>query len=90
MLPTPYRESKTIALRVFCKQVGLPPHAYLVQTRVARAKVLLSMRLPIAQVAADTGFTDQSHLNRHFKRIVGVTPRQYALGCCKNVQDLLA
>ena len=76
-------------LRVFRKEVGLPPHAYLVQLRVAQAKALLSMGLPIAQVAADTGFTDQSHLTRHFKRLVGVTPRQYALGCCKNVQDLL-
>jgi AraC-like DNA-binding protein len=76
-------------LRVFRKEVGLPPHAYLVQVRVTRAKVLLGMAVPIAQVAADTGFTDQSHLTRHFKRLVGVTPRQYALGCCKNVQDLL-
>ena len=76
-------------LRVFRKEVGLPPHAYLVQVRVARAKVLLSMGLPIAQVAADTGFTDQSHLTRHFKRLVGVTPRQYAMGCCKNVQEKL-
>ena len=76
-------------LRVFRKEVGLPPHTYLVQVRVARAKTLLSMKLPIAQVAADTGFTDQSHLTRHFKRLVGVTPRKYALGCCKNVQDLL-
>ncbi len=75
-------------LRVFRQAVGLPPHAYLVQVRVSRAKALLSTGLPIAQVAADTGFTDQSHLHRHFKRLVGVTPRQYALGCCKNVQDL--
>ncbi len=76
-------------LRVFRKEVGLPPHAYLVQIRVTRAKALLSMGLTIAQVAADTGFTDQSHLTRHFKRLVGVTPKQYALGCGKNIQDLL-
>jgi AraC-like DNA-binding protein len=75
-------------LRVFRKQVGLPPHAYLVQVRVARAKTLLSRGVAIAQVAADTGFTDQSHLTRHFKRLVGVTPKQYSLGC-KNVEDLL-
>ncbi|KAB8331751.1 AraC family transcriptional regulator [Scytonema tolypothrichoides VB-61278] len=76
-------------LRAFRKEVGLPPHAYLVQVRVARAKAMLSKGLSIAQVAADTGFTDQSHLTRHFKRLVGVTPRKYVLGCCKNVQDLL-
>jgi AraC-like DNA-binding protein len=74
-------------LRVFRKAVGLPPHAYLVQVRVAQAKQQLSDGIAIAQVAVDTGFTDQSHLNRHFKRLVGVTPKQYALGC-KNIQDL--
>lgn len=73
-------------LRLFRKQVGLPPHLYLVQTRVANAKALLRSGIPLAQVAVDTGFTDQSHLTRHFKRWVGVTPKQYALGC-KNVQD---
>lgn len=74
-------------LRVFRKHIGLPPHAYLVQMRITHAKALLRVGLPIAQVAANTGFTDQSHLTRHFKRLVGVTPKQYALGCCKNVQD---
>ncbi|MBD2099646.1 AraC family transcriptional regulator [Leptolyngbya sp. FACHB-261] len=73
-------------LRVFRQEVGLPPHAYLTQVRVLRAKALLALNWPIAQVALATGFTDQSHLNRHFKRLVGTTPRQYWLGC-KNVQD---
>jgi AraC-like DNA-binding protein len=65
-------------LRVFKEAFGLPPHAYLTQARVLRAKQLLSVGNPIAQVAQDVGFVDQSHLNKHFKRIVGVTPRQYA------------
>jgi AraC-like DNA-binding protein len=68
-------------LRVFQRSVGLPPHAYLVQLRVTRAKQLLAQGQPIAQVAYATGFTDQSHLNRHFKRAMGVTPGQYAAGC---------
>lgn len=63
--------------RVFSRAVGFPPHAYLTQVRIARAKDLLSAGLPISQVAAETGFVDQSHLTRHFKRIVGVTPGQY-------------
>lgn len=70
-------------LRVFQRQMGLPPHAYLVQLRVARAKDLLAQGIAIAQVAFDTGFSDQSHLNRHFKRIVGMTPKQYVSGCFK-------
>ncbi len=65
-------------LRVFRDVVGLPPHAYLTQMRVLRAKQLLAVGNPIIQVAQDVGFVDQSHLNKHFKRIVGVTPKQYA------------
>ena len=67
-------------LRVFQRELGLPPHTYLVQVRVAQAKKLLALGVPIAQAAYDTGFTDQSHLHRHFKRLVGITPKQYADG----------
>lgn len=64
-------------LRVFQKTVGFPPHAYLVQLRVRHAKRLLSSGVSIAHAALDAGFVDQSHLNRHFKRFMGVTPGQY-------------
>ncbi|MEB3211537.1 MAG: AraC family transcriptional regulator [Leptolyngbyaceae bacterium] len=74
-------------LRTFRKQVGLPPHAYLNQVRVHQAKRLIADGHPIIDAAIATGFTDQSHLHRHFKKLVGVTPGQYAQGC-KNVQDL--
>jgi AraC-like DNA-binding protein len=73
-------------LRVFKREVGLPPHAYLTQVRVYRAKRLIVAGQSIATAAIETGFVDQSHLHRHFKKIVGVTPGQYARGC-KNVQD---
>ena len=65
-------------LRVFEQSTGMPPHAYLTQVRIARARRLLAQRIPPAQVAALVGFYDQSHLTRHFKRIVGITPGQYA------------
>jgi len=68
---------------VFRTEFGLPPHLYLTQLRVYRARDLLRIGLPIADAALRTGFVDQSHLNRHFKRILGVTPGQYR----KNVQD---
>jgi AraC-like DNA-binding protein len=67
-------------LRAFRETVGLPPHSYLTQIRVSRAKQLISASMPLAEVAAAVGFTDQSHLNRHFKALVGVTPGQYARG----------
>jgi AraC-like DNA-binding protein len=52
-------------------------YEYLTQVRVARAKRLLSQGYAIAQVAQKTGFADQSHLTRQFKRFVGVTPGKY-------------
>jgi AraC-like DNA-binding protein len=64
-------------LRVFHRRVGLPPHAYVIQLRVEHAKTLLIQGMPIAEVAAQVGFSDQSHLSRHFKRLVGVAPGQY-------------
>jgi AraC-like DNA-binding protein len=64
-------------LRVFRATMGLPPHAYLIQLRIANAKKLLLAGLPIADIAVQTGFMDQSHLSRHFKRLVGVSPGQY-------------
>jgi AraC-like DNA-binding protein len=63
--------------RVFSRSVGLPPHAYLNQIRVERARELLRRGLAPAEVAALTGFADQSHLNRVFKRQVGTTPGRY-------------
>ena len=74
-------------LRTFRKQIGLPPHAYLNQIRINQARRLLMAGYSIADVATETGFTDQSHLHRHFKKMLGITPGQYARGC-KNVQDL--
>jgi len=65
-------------LRTFRATVGLPPHTYVIQQRVARAKTLLMRGWPPALAAHEVGFTDQSHLTRHFKRITGVTPSQYA------------
>ena len=64
-------------LRAFSGAYGLPPHAWQVQERVRRAKGLLARRVAPAEVAAALGFSDQSHLTRAFRRIVGVTPGRY-------------
>ncbi|GAA3607020.1 AraC family transcriptional regulator [Nonomuraea rosea] len=64
-------------LRAFKAATGLPPHAYLTSLRVRQARRLLQTGVRPAQVAAEVGFTDQAHLNRHFKRIVGVPPAAY-------------
>lgn len=75
--------------RVFRDEVGLPPHAYQTQARLDRARSLLLRGWPAARVAQETGFADQSHLTRRFKRLVGVTPGRYAQGS-KNVQYVAA
>lgn len=67
-------------LRTFRKQVGLPPHAFLTHVRVQQARRLLAAGGAISEVALETGFADQSHLHRHFKKMLGVTPGQYARG----------
>jgi len=75
---TPVTPHKFHLCRAFRDEIGLPPHAYLVHLRIARALDLLRARLPASRVAAEVGIYDQSQLNRHFKRIVGLTPGQYA------------
>lgn len=69
--------SRGYLLEVFKRDIGLSPHEYLTCVRVNRVKDLLCRGVPIAQVAYTTGFVDQSHLNRVFKKYVLVTPGQY-------------
>jgi AraC-like DNA-binding protein len=64
--------------RSFRRATGLPPHAYLIQLRLDRARHLLAAGHSPTEVALSVGFYDQSHLTRHFKRTYGITPGQYA------------
>jgi len=65
--------------RRFKAATGLPPHQYVVARRIERAQQLLreSDDLPLAEIASGVGFSDQSQLSTHFKRVVGVTPTQF-------------
>lgn len=76
-------------LRSFQKETGVPPHQFLRNIRVQRARELLAFGLPITAVAQNTGFCDQSHLNRHFKKLVGITPGQYRATTSKTHRSLL-
>jgi len=62
----------------FVAAFGLPPHSFQIHVRVEKARSLLAAGISPALVAADTGFADQSHLIRHFRRINGITPKQYS------------
>jgi AraC family transcriptional regulator len=65
--------------RQFKRATGLPPHQYVIARRVERAKQLLQTGgdFSLAEVAACSGFADQSQFSRHFKRLVGVAPGQF-------------
>jgi AraC-like DNA-binding protein len=64
-------------VRSFTRRFGISPHRYLVGRRIDAARARLLEGQPLAQVAADVGFHDQSHLTKHFKRHVGTTPGDY-------------
>jgi AraC-like DNA-binding protein len=64
-------------IRVFKEETGLTPHRYLSQVRVRRAEQLICQGIDLADTAYEVGFADQSHLNRHFKGITGLTPGAY-------------
>lgn len=65
-------------LRCFKQCTGRPPHAYVRERRIERAKQLLARgEATIAEVAFRCGFADQSSFARTFHRVVGVTPREF-------------
>jgi len=64
-------------VRTFHKQVGVAPHRYQTIMRVHHARKLLAAGRPIAEVASEAGFCDQSHLNRCFKQSFGIAPGKY-------------
>lgn len=69
--------SPTYFASLFKQAMGTSPHQYVIQQRVERAKVMLSKTdLAIADIALQVGFSSQSHLTHHFKRLTGMTPKQ--------------
>jgi AraC-like DNA-binding protein len=72
------RLSTSYFTRSFRSSVGLTPHAYVMRRRLLRAQELIaSTDLPLIDIAAETGFADQSHFSRRFHQMTGVSPRTY-------------
>ena len=72
--------SESQFIRAFHYEFGLPPHAYHLRVRLAAVCELLTRGVSVARVANECGFADQSHLNRRFKSVYGVTPATWAVG----------
>jgi transcriptional regulator of acetoin/glycerol metabolism/AraC-like DNA-binding protein len=64
--------------RQFKQSAGITPHHYLVQRRIERAQDMLARTdLALSEIAVAAGFSDQSHLSRHFRQMLGTTPREF-------------
>lgn len=66
--------SKYHFLRLFKKEFGLTPHAFIVNERLNRANNLIQSGFTISQASIQVGFNDQSHFSRNFKKYFGYTP----------------
>jgi AraC-like DNA-binding protein len=61
--------------RAFQQSLGIPPHRYLLRRRLEHVEQMLrDTQLPLSHIALAAGFSDQSHLNRHFRRLTGMSP----------------
>ena len=72
------RLSSSYFCRAFKMSFGLPPHAYVMQMRVERAKrLMLESATPLAEIALSCGLSDQAHLSRMFRQIAGESPNAW-------------
>jgi len=64
--------------RAFKQSTGVTPHHYLVRRRIERAREMLARsELPLSEIALAAGFSDQSHLARVFRQMLGITPGRF-------------
>ena len=69
--------SKYYLIRKFKSSIGMTPHQFCIQNRIRKSQGLLDEEKTISRIAAEMGFYDQSHFDKAFQRIVGISPSEY-------------
>ena len=69
--------SKYYLIRKFKSSIGMTPHQFCIQNRIRKSQMLLDEEKTISRIAVEMGFYDQSHFDKAFQRIVGVSPSEY-------------
>lgn len=75
--------SRYATIRLFKANVGLTPHAFQINLKINQAREQLKQGVPLAELAVNLGFSDQSHFHKAFKAHTGVTPRQFQLAAAQ-------
>ena len=69
--------SSNYLIKLFKKEYGLSPYAYILNQKIYKSKALLEEHMSIAEVAIELGFFDQSHFNKAFKSVYALTPKEF-------------
>ncbi len=69
--------SKYYLIRKFKSSIGMTPHKFCIQNRIRKSQGMLDEEKTISRIAAEMGFYDQSHFDKAFRRIVGISPSEY-------------
>lgn len=69
--------SKYYLIRKFKSSIGMTPHQFCIQNRIRKSQKLLDEKKTIGRIAAEMGFYDQSHFDKAFQKIVGISPSEY-------------
>ena len=80
--------SKYYLIRKFKRSMGMTPRQFCIQNRIRKSQRLLDEEKAIGRIAAEMGFYDQSHFDKAFQRIVGISPSEYVHSKKLIVQDI--
>lgn len=69
--------SKYYLIRKFKNCIGMTPHRFCIQNRIRKSQGMLDEDKSISGIATEMGFYDQSHFDKAFRRIVGISPSEY-------------